>query len=298
MDTVIKRVPLILIGVVILLGLLFVGFGLWFGSANQAEYVLTADRIPEDQVVDHTTANLTTRESNVVEEAFRNRSATTVGTRLAIDGAYVARNQSLYRVDVTKNTTVRRERFVVTFTPSDESDRTGEPVLSLPDVDSDKVAHAHRQIQNEDRQTEPRFVYRDRAAANESVLVTGTVQYVRIQNVTLRVNVTRENVSLETYQYSMTQVAANETAAVELLVHHPTEELSEEELRPIAEAVETGEFRSSGRTHESAWQPLAPVAKLCGIEPKDFVNQVGTADCYVGFEGDIYRLSFDGNAHL
>ena len=182
---------------------------------------------------------------------------------------------------------------MVFFTPVDGNHTDARPANSLSDTDITNVEHAYRHLETEDRQETSRFVYRDRKTANESVLVGGNVQYVRMRNETFRVNVTRQSVELEIYQYALTRVAANETAAVELLVHDATEELSDEQTRPIAEAVETGEFRTRGSIFETAWQPLEPIAELCDVEPQDFVNRDRTA-CYVRFEGEIYRLVFDG----
>ena len=288
-----------LLGAVALLVVAYVGFLFMFMSANHHGgpdgVALVAESVPEDDVATDATVGLTGRESAVAEAAIANGSGLTAGTRLDINGTYVERNGTYYRLEVAEAGQLTRERPVVTFrsTPAHNGDaRTAE---SLPQVDYGPVVEAYRRTSHGESDEAIRHVYRDPADANASVLVSGTVSHVEIDNATFQVRVARETVELDGYRYTAEEVASNESAFVEQVVHDADAALSDSERDPLAAAVERGPFTPTTATNDSQpWETIEPIATLCGLGEDDVMGSLSGRRCYVRFEGQVYRLTLAG----
>jgi len=288
-----------LLAATVLLVLAYAGFGFMFMSANDHGgpdgVALVAEPVPEDEVAADATATLTGREGAVAEAAIVNGSGLTAGSRLDIDGAYVERNGTYYRLTVAEAGRLTRQRPVVTFRSTPDYDGGTQTAGSLPQVDYGPVVEAYRRTSHGESDEAIRHVYGDPADANASTLVSGNVSHVRIDNAIFRVRVTQEAVELDGYRYTADQVADTDSAFVEQVVHDAAKTLSDSEREPLAAAVKRGPFTPTTATNDSRpWEAVEPIATLCGLEEDDVMGSLSGQRCYVRFEGQVYRLTLAG----
>lgn len=273
-------------------------FALTFGSADHAEFTLSAQRVPADGVAENATVIEDPDAAAVVDRAHRNGTAVTL-ERYDLDGAYVERNGTYFRVDVA-DADLTAERPVVTIERVNETDGRVVAAAELPRADGDAFGRAWRawMVRNTDRGTgnpPVEGVYRTVPDDADSVFVPEQeVRFVSRENRTFRVRVERRNVTLDADRYELERVAANESAFVDLLVRDASGAWSGDAPPAFERAVENGTYVSRADTFEEAWRPMEPVAELCGVDADAFATGEGTATCYVRYDGEYYRLGFDG----
>lgn len=295
--------------IVVLVGATAVGgyayFLFTFGSADHTEFTLSAEEVPRDAIADRATANLedpNDERAAVIDSAFENGSARTVAEEYDLNGTYVERNGSYHVVLVSDGPTVNRTRPVLSIERVNETNRDVVPRENLTGPDRRAVGHAHRAwlVRNTDQgRGDPpvEYVYRTVPDGADSVFVPEQeVEYVRVENRTFRVSITRRNVSLSTTEYRLERVAAGEEAFVDALVVNATGRLNESAARPLELAIENGTYVSRGDTYAEAERPIEPVARACGLgDPADLLYDRGELSGYVRYEGSYYRVSLRGH---
>lgn len=276
----------------------FVYFALTFGSADHTEFTLTAERVPRDHIAAAATANLSAREREIVAEAARNGSARTVATDLALDGAYVERNGSYYRVRAEPAPAVTRERPVLRIEAVEDPDGEVVPAAELPDPDRDAFMlswKAWTVRQEGGREGPPaRYVYE--TVPEGSVFVPEQeVRYVAHENRTFRVRVRNESVELDAIDYHLELVARTESAFVDELVVPLDARLNATEAAPLERAIANGTYVSRERTFDAAARPIEPIARAFGTAPREFLYEVdGPLVRYARYEGRYYRVTLEG----
>lgn len=292
--------------VVLVAALVVVGgytyFALTFGSADHTQFTLTVEPISEDRIAENATADLTSRAAAVVDTVHRNGSARTVAEQLDIDGAYVERNGTYYRVTVTEGPAVTRERPVVTIEQVDAGGNEVVAASDLPAADRDAFLLTWRAwtVQQEEGGDGPpaRYVYEIVPDAADSVFVPDQeVRYVQRENRTFRVRVRNESVELDTTEYRLEPVAANESAFVDALVRNVTGRLNDSEAEPLERAIENGTYVSRAGTYAEAERPIRPVADALGMsDPADLMYAADDEGYvrYVRYEGRYYRVTLTG----
>lgn len=291
---------LVACGLIVAGGFLF--FSLAFGSADHTQFTLTAEAVSRDRIARNATASLSSREAAVVDEAHRNGSARTVAGPLDVDGAYVERNGTYYRVRVESGPDVTRERPVLTI---EEATDTGDEVVlpdELPAADERAFLAVWRawNVRNADRgggEPPVRYVYETVPDPADSVFVPErSVRYVRYENRTFEVHVRYENRSLDTTAYRLEPVAENESAFVEAVVFNASGRLNDSAAEPLDRAVAEGSYVSRARESEAAARPIRPVAAALGFDdPSAFLFEQDRAVRYVRYEGRFYRVTLSGH---
>lgn len=295
-------------GVLVLVAVLVVAGGytylvLTFGSADHTQFTLTAEEVPQDRIAENATADLSAREAAVVDTAYRNGTARTVAETFDLDGAYVERNGTYYRVRADAGPTVARERPVLTIEQVNDPDGEVVPAEELPAPDEQAFLLAWRawMVRNTDRGSgDPpvRYVYETVPDAGDSVFVPEQeVRYVQRENRTFRVRVANESVELDTTEYRLEQVAPNESAFVDVLVQNVTGRLNESEAKPLERAIENGTYVSRAHEYADAERPIRPVAAALGVgEPHELLYEPEqTRVWYVRYERAYYRVTLGGH---
>lgn len=292
---------LVAVGALVVAGS-FLYFSLTFGAADHTQFTLTADRLPRDRIAENATAALSEREAAVVDEAYRNGSARTVAERVDLDGAYVERNGTYYRVHVEHGPDVTRDRPVLTIAQVNESGGEVVPASDLPPPDERAFRLAWRawSVRNADRGSgDPPVghVYETVPDPADSVFVPDQeVRYVRHENRTFRVLVRTEHVSLDSTAYRLDPVAGNESAFVDVLVRNVTGRLNDSAAQPLDRAVANGSYVSRASEYAAAERPIRPVAEAIGVDdPADLLyDRDGATVRYVRYEGRYYRVTLSG----
>ena len=298
------------VGVALLIGLLLTAmsglyFAFTFGSADYAQFTLTAEEMSRDRIADNATATLSDRETALVTEARRNGSAQTVAERLELDGAYVEQNETYYQVETTSGPTVSRERPVLTIERVNSTEGEARSVDELPDPDSRAFIFAYRMWLDRDTDSERgtqqartqsvRYVYETVPDPADSVFVPEQdVRYVREGNRTFRVSVRNETVSLDTTRYQLVRVAENESEFVDTLVRNLTGRLNDSEAEPLEDAIRNGTYVSRASQYDAAERPIRPVAAALGIENTVTYTGERKAVRYVRYEGEHYHVTLSG----
>lgn len=305
MDPRVRRALQIVGALVLVAALLVAGgfayFAATFGSADHTQFTLTAEQLPRDRVAENATAYLSPRAAAVVDEARHNGTARIVAKRLDLDGAYVERNGTYYRVRAERGSDVTRQRPVVTIEAVDDPDGDVVPADDLPSADERAFLAAWRAwtIRNTDRGSgDPpvRYVYETVPDAEDSVFVpTQELRYVQRENRTFRVSVRNESVSLDTTAYRLDRIAESESAFVETLVRNVTGRLNESAAEPLDRAIANGTYVSRAHEYGDAARPIRPVAEAVGFgDPGDFLYEDSKVVQYVRYEGSYYRLTLTG----
>lgn len=304
MDSRVRR-ALQVAGVLVLVAALVVAGGytylmLTFGSADHTQFTLTAEEVPRDRIAENATADLSARQAELVDAAYANGTARTIAETFDLDGAYVERNGTYYRVRADAGPTVTRERPVLTIEQVNDPDGEVVPAEELPSPDEQAFLLAWKAwtVRNTDRGSgDPpvRYVYETVPDAGDSVFVPEQeVWYVQRANRTFQVRVRNESVELETTEYRLEQVAANESAFVDALVRNVTGRLSESEAEPLERAIENGTYVSRAHAYADAERPIRPVAAALGVgEPHELLYELERVR-YVRYEGAYYRVTLAG----
>jgi hypothetical protein len=279
----------------------FTYFALTFGSADHTQFTLTAGEMPRDYIAENATADLSGRQADLVAEAHHNGTARAVAETYDLNGTYVERNGTYYVVLADAGPTVTRERPVLTI--ERVNDTAGEVVTArdLPSADERAFMYAWKawMVRNTDRgqvDRSVRYVYETVPDAADSVFVPDEeVQYVQRENRTFRVRIRNESVDLDTTEYRLEQVAANESAFADTLARNITGLLTESEAAPLDHAIENGTYVSRAGTFDDAARPIRPVAAaLRFVAPSEFLYEEREQTRYVRYQGRYYRVTLTG----
>ena len=271
------------------------------GFGSPAEWTLEAERLPADRVAEAATADLSAREARAATRAIENGSAETVGYTLDLNGSYVERNGTYYRLSTGPGGERTVTRPVASFAAANDTDGTAVAAESLPDPDRKAVAlayRAHRIRQREgcaNRSCPPmEYVYELPRAAEASAIVGGEVEYVRFRNVTFRTTVRERNVTTQVSRYTAEPVAANESALRRLVVRDLS--LSGEAAALLETAVEDGSVTVTSRDRDEARAAaLDRVLSAAGMpERSEVLWRTEAATAIVRYEGSYYRLRLTG----
>lgn len=254
-----------------------------------------------DRVAETATAALSGPEVRVATRAVEEGSAETVGYTLALDGAYVERNGTYYRLSTDHGSERTVTRHVASFEAANGTDGTAVERASLPDPDRRAVGAAYRahgvrgQGYCGNRSCPPmEYVYERPRAANASTVVDGGIEYVRFRNVTFRVTVTERNVTGEVHRYTAEPVAANESAFRRAVARDVS--LSGEAADLLEAAVENGSVTVTSREREQARaEALDRILAAAGLpEKSEVLWSAEDPTAIVRYEGAYYRLRLTG----
>lgn len=285
-------IAIIAVGVVVGAGALLISTAEHTTGPDRA-VALTAEQIPVDRVATDATGNYSAAEAAVIRKALEDGHSETAGRQFDIDGTYVAHDDSFYRVNVAEAGQVTRVRYVVTFESVSNVSGPRRDVDTLPSADRDRVVHAYRRSLDDETDQNLTAIYGNPDDANESVLVNGSVTYVTIQETTFRSRVSRQQVTVDSYRYTTTQVARNESAFRDLVVRDADSDLSSAEAEPLEEAIDDGRFTPSRGAEDESWGAVEPVATLCKTEYPEIRRSDAGVRCYVRYDGGLYRLTFE-----
>lgn len=271
-----------------------------FGG-GPAEWTLEAERVPADRVAGVATADLSAREERVAARVLENGSATTAGYTLDLNGTYVERNGTYYRLSTEFGGERTVTRHVAVFEAVNDTDGPVVARESLPGHDRKAVTlayRAHRMRQREDcanRSCPPmEYVYELPWTAEESDIVGGEVEYVRLRNVTFRATVTEREVTTEATRYTADPVASSEPALRRAVVRNLS--LSGESADLLGTAIEDGSVTVTSRDRdEPRAEALDRVLSAAGMpEKSDVLWSTEEATAIVRYEGSYYRLRITG----
>ena len=291
---------LAVVGVLALVALVaFASLALTFGTP--AEWTLEAERVPADRVAETVTANLSAREARAATRAVVNGSADTVGYTLPLDGIYVERNGTYYRLSTVPGGERTVTRHVASFEPVNDTRGAAVAYESLADPDRQAVglvykAHLVRRTEDCSNRSCPamEYVYERPWEANESAIVDGGVEYVRYRNVTFRVTVAEREVTTEVSRYTTESVASNESAFRRVVVRNVS--LSGESADLLETAIEDGSVTVTSRDRdETRAEALDRVLSAAGMPEKSTVLwSTEEATAVVRYEGSYYWLRLQG----
>lgn len=244
-----RAAPLLLAAVVGLSGCLL-------GAGGQPGYVLTAERVPTDELAEHSTVDPPEDARQVVSEAAENGTARTVGWRAVRNGSLVAVDGVYYRAVVEE--TGQTERTVPGIAVVETNASADVEVDDLPRVDAVGLKLATRHAQSRDREggsvDDPSHAQPYYHGVDDSRLLTSNGTVVAATGERWRVVVV-ENLTREAtvWAYEADRVANSETALRRALSrnvtgltdaereHFETALREEEEALVPAERVESGE---------------------------------------------------------
>jgi hypothetical protein len=247
------------------------------------------------------TADLSAREERVTARVLENGSATTAGYTLDLNGTYVERNGTYYRLSTEFGGERTVTRHVAVFEAVNDTDGPVVARESLPGHDRKAVTlayRAHRMRQREDcanRSCPPmEYVYELPWTAEESDIVGGEVEYVRLRNVTFRATVTEREVTTEATRYTADPVASSEPALRRAVVRNLS--LSGESADLLGTAIEDGSVTVTSRDRdEPRAEALDRVLSAAGMpETSEMLWSTEEATAIVRYEGSYYRLRLTG----
>lgn len=285
-------IAIVAVAVVVVAGMLLISTA-EHTTGPDPRVALTAEQIPTDRVVTDATGNYSATEAAVIRKAFEDGHSETAGQRLDIDGAYVTHNDSFYRVDVAEAGRVTRSRYVVTFEPVSNASGTVRDVDTLPSVDRHRAVSAYRRSLSNETDQNLTAIYANPHDADESVLVNGSVTHVTVQETTFRSRVSRREVRLDSYRYTTTRVAHNESAFRNLVIRDAGSAVSAADAEPLQSAIDDGRFTPDRGDEGERLSAVEPIATLCETEYPEIRRSDSGVQCYVRYDGGLYRLTFE-----